>query len=340
MLTNKSSFFDLAITDAPGYIISSNVLPPIFNLDHCVPLCSVQIQHQYKPSYIRETWNYNAANFDEFRTDLDRAPWHSAYRLYDDIHRIADYWSNLFLDIAKHHVPYTVIRHRSRDKPWMTTEIRKLLRLRDRAWKRSIRTKNPQHENIFKQARRSAKALISHVKAQYYHKLNNRLSNPECTSKEYWKTLKIFLGSKIQRDIPPIIHGTRVLSDTVDKAECFNSYFAEQSRMPSPPDGFALPPLFEQRHTLDLIQTNELEVYKILCSLNVNKANGPDNLSNRLLKEAAPAVAKSLCDVFNASLARGVFPTQWKQSNVIPVFKIKIIDKKSQTIDPFHSYPV
>ncbi len=321
LTANSSTILDLIITDAPGYIISSGVLPPIFDLDHCVTSCSVQVQHNNEPSFIRETWNYNAANFDGFRIDLDRALWHSAYHMYDDLDDIVGYWSELFLNTAKQHVPYIIVRHRPRDKPWMTTEIRKLLRLRDRAWKRFKRTKTDHHETIFKQIRRSAKALISHIKVQYFDKLNNRLSDPDCTSKEYWKTLKIFLGSKLQRGIPPIIHENRVLSDTIDKAECFNSYFAEQSRMPPPPDGFALPPLLLPAYSLDLIQTNELEVYKILRSLNVNKANGPDNVSNKLLKEAAPAIAKPLCDLFNASLARGTFPTQWKQANVIPVFK-------------------
>ncbi len=318
---NTASILDLIITDAPGYVTKSGILPPIFNLDHCIIYCSLEVHHIQDPSYTRETWNYNAADFDAFRADLDRAPWHIAYRSYDDIDDITSYWCELFMSIARRHVPNSKVRCRPRDKPWMTSNIRKLLRQRNRAWKRFKRTKSPMHEDIYKQARRTVKTAIKHAKHQHVETLNNRLSDPSCTPKEYWKTLSQFLGSKLQHGIPPIIHEDQVLSDPADKAECFNSFFVEQSRMPPPPEGFALPPLPRPLHTLNAIQTTPIEVYKILCSLNVNKANGPDNISNRLLKEAAPAIAEPLCDLFNASLARGVFPSQWKQANVVPVFK-------------------
>ena len=59
------------------------------------------------------------------------------------------------------------------------------------------------------------------------------------------------------------------------------------------------------------------EVKKILKSLNVNKATGPDGISNCLLKNTADVLAK----LFNFSLEAGVFPSDWKTSNVVPVHK-------------------
>ena len=61
------------------------------------------------------------------------------------------------------------------------------------------------------------------------------------------------------------------------------------------------------------------EVKKILKSLNVNKATGPDGISNFLLKNTADVLAKPLCKLFNYSLEAGVFPNDWKTSNVVPV---------------------
>ena len=63
------------------------------------------------------------------------------------------------------------------------------------------------------------------------------------------------------------------------------------------------------------------EVQRILRGLKVNKATGPDGLSNRLLKLAAPAIAKSLATIYNASLENGVVPGEWKAANVSPIFK-------------------
>ena len=63
------------------------------------------------------------------------------------------------------------------------------------------------------------------------------------------------------------------------------------------------------------------EVKKILKSLNVNKATGPDGISNFLLKNTADVLAKPLCKFFNYFLEAGVFPSDWKTSNVVPVHK-------------------
>ena len=63
------------------------------------------------------------------------------------------------------------------------------------------------------------------------------------------------------------------------------------------------------------------EVRKILKSLDVNKATGPDGISNFLLKNTADVLAKPPCKLFNYSLEAGVFPSDWKTSNVVPVHK-------------------
>ena len=65
--------------------------------------------------------------------------------------------------------------------------------------------------------------------------------------------------------------------------------------------------------------------------MDVSKANGPDNISNRLLKETAPSISYSLARLFNISLQRGGFP---KLANVVPVHK------KESTQDPLNYRPV
>ena len=63
------------------------------------------------------------------------------------------------------------------------------------------------------------------------------------------------------------------------------------------------------------------QVQRILRGLKVNKATGPGGLSNRLLKLAAPAIAKTLATIYNGSLENGVVPGEWKIANVSPIFK-------------------
>ena len=61
-------------------------------------------------------------------------------------------------------------------------------------------------------------------------------------------------------------------------------------------------------------------VLKFLDPL-LNKAVGPDFVSHKMLKETIFSVTTHLCFLFNRSLKESLFPTQWKISNVLPLFK-------------------
>ena len=52
-----------------------------------------------------------------------------------------------------------------------------------------------------------------------------------------------------------------------------------------------------------------------------SKATEPDKIQARLLREYADLAASSLCAIFNRSIVSGVFPTEWKSTKVIPLFK-------------------
>jgi len=70
----------------------------------------------------------------------------------------------------------------------------------------------------------------------------------------------------------------------------------------------------------DLICTPS-EVAKVLNSLDVNKACGPDGVSARLLNECYMELAPILARLFNYTLSRGTLPIDWKSANVVPIFK-------------------
>ena len=53
--------------------------------------------------------------------------------------------------------------------------------------------------------------------------------------------------------------------------------------------------------------------------LNPNKASGPDEISNKMLKPVSKEVAVPLSILFNRSFREGKFAENWKHSNVIPL---------------------
>ena len=46
-----------------------------------------------------------------------------------------------------------------------------------------------------------------------------------------------------------------------------------------------------------------------------------DGLSPKILKETVEQISKPLAHVFNMSLQEGIVPVEWKEANIIPLFK-------------------
>ena len=107
---------------------------------------------------------------------------------------------------------------------------------------------------------------------------------------------------------------------TKEKADLLNGYFTNQTK---PPDNnIPLPPLtYLTDAKLQDITINPAIVKDILEDLNPNKANGPDGISNRILKECASSLSGPLSIIFNKSLKLGIFPEIWKDAVVSSIFK-------------------
>ena len=73
--------------------------------------------------------------------------------------------------------------------------------------------------------------------------------------------------------------------------------------------------------SMGVITVDPKGVTKLLDGLNFHKASGPDGLNARVLKESSNEISPVLALIYNASLARGDVPDEWRQANVSPVFK-------------------
>jgi len=69
------------------------------------------------------------------------------------------------------------------------------------------------------------------------------------------------------------------------------------------------------------ITTTVQGVDKLLTGLNPNKAQGPDEISPRLLKELHTEIAPILTIIFQRSLDTGIVPKDWKHAIITPALK-------------------
>ncbi|KAI8487535.1 hypothetical protein Bbelb_347690 [Branchiostoma belcheri] len=185
-------------------------------------------------------------------------------------------------------------------------------------WKNYTKTKNRLTKDLRK------------AEAEYFSAISERLKSAD-GSRLFWSVLKQATG-KGKSGIPALsVNGATVGKDK-DKAEVLNNIFVKVTKAEHP-DCIRRLPMFTNEE-LTSIQVSEEEVLGVLKELPPNKAPGPDGISNRLLKEAAPVICTSLCELFNHSLATGKLPGEWKQCNVTPVYK------KGDRTDPSNYRPI
>ena len=96
-----------------------------------------------------------------------------------------------------------------------------------------------------------------------------------------------------------------------DIAECMNDYFAAVFTA----ENFVNFPSFDQvikDEDLSLLHCSPKDISKIICKLKPHKSPGPDSIHPMILKKCVGTLASTLSDVFNASLASGMLPHNWK----------------------------
>ena len=121
---------------------------------------------------------------------------------------------------------------------------------------------------------------------------------------------------------------SRPLSDPEKIAECLNIHFTNVGpKLASeiPMVECDVNPVDSQKRvnsTFELKEVTTSDVIKKLQEGNVAKATGHDNISNKVLKIAAPVISESLADLFNLSITTNTFSDHsWKFAKVFPLFK-------------------
>ncbi len=116
------------------------------------------------------------------------------------------------------------------------------------------------------------------------------------------------------------LHQSLLKYNDLEKANLPNNSFISQTILDD--KNALLPDLLPYcNHLINQKVISAIDVYEVLNGLDISKATGPDNIINKLLKEASVTIAEPLSHLLHFSLSLGTFPDPWKLANVIPIFK-------------------
>ena len=158
--------------------------------------------------------------------------------------------------------------------------------------------------------------------------LQNALRESEGNSRLTWRIINELTSRKPHSSsVREIKLDNSSINDPLELSSTFNDHFSSiglklinaiQQNGDTPS---YLDYVMGTEHRFELKTTDCSTVFSLLSKLCKSKATGLDKISARLLRECADLVASSLCAIFNRSIVSGVFPTEWKSTKVIPLFK-------------------
>jgi hypothetical protein len=206
------------------------------------------------------------------------------------------------------HCPYKVCRIRKDNPQWVTPGLLKLIKARDRAYKKGCKS--------FKALKTITQRKIRTDKRKFIHnKLNSNLN-----SKQWWSTLKSIIqpsgsSQKMSRQI--VIEGQNLTP--AEFCTQLNEHFAKVGGQSIHRNG--LPPnCQEHQKSLDEVSLGEIKL--MLSKLNTTKATSDEDFPTWISLDGREDMCIPLHDIINCMLVHREFPNKWKRAQICPIPKI------------------
>ena len=226
----------------------------------------------------------------------------------------ADNFITAIDDAYKHHFPLISSTLQSNDKPWLTSNLKRLIKQRQQAYKKN-------NMMLWRLLRNEVQRAIRAAKQEFYRNTVQRLKSSQ-PGKWHKQIQKLCQFKALTAKIP----GADL--DPVSTVERINNHFADICNQLPALQLQSLPSYLPAESTSPMIYTGQ--VFKALRELKPSKAGHPSDLPVRLIREFANELASPLCHLYNACIDEGVFPSCWKTATVVPIPKEKNITSYDQ----------
>ena len=316
---------DLILTNRPTAVISSSVVPGISDHD------TAQIEFDIKPVRVikkpREIPMYKKANWTGLQSHAETVC--SAVINATENASANELWlifKNGLTEGIKLFIP-TRQQKLKVDLPYMTDEIKLLIRRRDRLYDRmkiarknvSTHMKAERLQSKYKKLKHDVQAKIRSSYWNYIEKVINPEPESRTPSKSFWSMVKGLRTDCVGISALKNSQSGQLTTDAVGKANALNEQFQSVFTQETPLTPEHVTP--QEYPSIPDLTFTVAGVEKLLQNLKPEKASGPDNLSPRVLQKLSSTIAPALTKIYNTSYTSGCVPDDWRHANVMPAYK-------------------
>ena len=297
--TRGEYLLDVILSDVQTDVVA-RVLPGVS--DHSMVLATFDTKIQWNESTRRQVWLFHKANWKHLSEALLGTDWSwIAESMPDDA---AEKLQEKLLELMRQFIPNKSILVRSGSHPWLNEDCLALIKEKRAAWGTPA-----QGEASSKCSRGMLDQFYLYVDT-----VKTKLSKLKRGSKAWWKISKqLMMKSTSPCSIPALRHvdGKTWARTKKEKAELLVDTFAKKWVLPEPHENtYSFIP--ETSSAPDTwIPIRARHALRFLSSLNESSATGPDNISARVLRQLAPALALPFTLLARSIVHHGRWPDVW-----------------------------
>ena len=204
-------------------------------------------------------------------------------------------------------------------KKHLSKEAFRKIRYKQNMWRVYKHTGKDKDYDAYKEALNAATNEVRKSKRNFEHKLAQNIKSDS-------KSFYAYVRSKqnVRDRVGPLEDSAgNKITQGILMAEELNMHFSsvftreDTSSLPVPETKFEGS---EGERLGQLVVTPEVVANKI-NNMKENKSPGVDGIAPKILKETVEQICTPLAHVFNMSLQEGIVPLEWKEANIIPLFK-------------------
>ena len=246
----------------------------------------------------------------EFGKWITNFNWTDLFEILD-VHKKIAYFTNIMWLMIEKYFPLVAVVSSSDDREWITPKIKNLISERQKA---HLLGKFEARDCIAKTVRdeiKKSKIKFNMSKADKFDRSN---------AKEWYRHISYILNNGKRKDL--ILNNVPELVDkSVDQIiDIVNTHFGIICQTHPPADKELVEWASIAVDEDEITPITELQTYKLLIKFS-KKGLGPDDFPRKILQEFAVELAIPFCDITNCSLKSGIFPEQYKISEIIPIPK-------------------
>ena len=224
--------------------------------------------------------------------------------------------------------PIRTIQIRGNYAPWLSNEMKKLLKDRDEAQRYAISSGADSDWAFFRRLRNNANKILKSAKGDWQRSKLTRLEE-EGDTKQICKSVKSSLNWTTSGAPTQLFHDGKLENTPSGLAECMNNFFVKKielirnnlEKIEADPVENLRRIMSNRRCFFKLKPVHPDTVLKLISNLKNSNSFGLDFIDTKIVKLVKAEITPAITHIINLSITQSKFPSQFKKAKVVPLHK-------------------